>query len=173
MIGRIILLWVGVPVDSTTLKSAPSPTLLSTGLYFLGTCYYGYRCQWGIGFSVPLLTLLQLRSYLVLCISARVFIIPKLPNIRCKQFQSELLSLCIEHLPNCYSIRPSMFLSRTPIVISSDWCFREHISHALPSETIFYLLRSIHSEHLIRDYSPELMLDTLEIIIKWLQVSCW
>ena len=36
---------------------------------------------------------------------------------------------------------------------------------------IFYHLRSIHSDSLIRDYSAELMLDTLEIIIKWLQVS--
>ena len=36
---------------------------------------------------------------------------------------------------------------------------------------IFYLLRSIRSEDLMRDYSEELMFDMLEIIIKWLQVS--
>jgi hypothetical protein len=36
---------------------------------------------------------------------------------------------------------------------------------------IFHLLRSNRSEWLLRDYSAELMLDTLEIIIKWLQVS--
>ena len=40
---------------------------------------------------------------------------------------------------------------------------------------IFYMLRSIRSEFLIRDYSVELKLglklDTLEVIIEWLQVS--
>ena len=46
-----------------------------------------------------------------------------------------------------------------------------HISQALPTEMIFFLLRSIHSESLIHDYSGELNLDTLEIIIMWLQVS--
>ena len=54
-----------------------------------------------------------------------------------------------------------------------DWSFREHISRSLPTEMIFYLLRSIPSEFLIRasTYSEEVKLDTLEIIIKWLQVS--
>ena len=50
----------------------------------------------------------------------------------------------------------------------------EHISLALPTEMIFYLLQSIPSTKLfIRTYgSPrELMLYSLEIIIKWLQVS--
>ena len=36
---------------------------------------------------------------------------------------------------------------------------------------IFYLLRSIPSGFLIRDCSPELRLNTVEIIVKWLQVS--
>ena len=102
MMGCDILLWA--PVDSATIKSAHSLCLRSTawGLYFLGTCYPVSR--WRIEFSVPLLTLLQLQSYLVPCISARTFIIPKLPNIRCKQFPSELSSLCTEHLPNYYSL---------------------------------------------------------------------
>ena len=54
-----------------------------------------------------------------------------------------------------------------------DWAFREHISRALPTELIFYLLRSIPSDVLIRagDFPEELRFDTLEIIIKWLQVS--
>ena len=52
-----------------------------------------------------------------------------------------------------------------------NWSFREHLSHALPTEMILYILRSIRSESLILDYSSELMLDTLEIIVKWLQVS--
>jgi hypothetical protein len=56
-------------------------------------------------------------------------------------------------------------------MISLYHCFLEHLSCALPTEMIFYLLRSIRSERLIRDYSAELMLDTLENIIEWLQVS--
>ena len=47
----------------------------------------------------------------------------------------------------------------------------EHLPRALPSEMILYLLRSIRSGLLIHDYSPEIKLDILEIIIKWLQVS--
>jgi hypothetical protein len=52
-----------------------------------------------------------------------------------------------------------------------DWT--EHLSRALPTEKIFYLLRSNKSELYIyiHDNSAELMLDTLESIIKWLQVS--
>ena len=158
-------------MDSTTLKSAHSFQfgLRSTRFYFLGTCYAVYR--WRIEFSVPLLSLLQLERYLVHCISARVFIIPKLPNIRWKQFPRELFSLCIKHLPNCYSVGPSISLSRN---VRPNWCFREHLPHAVPSGMIFYLLRSTRSERLICDNSEseELMLDILEIIIKWLQVSC-
>jgi hypothetical protein len=55
--------------------------------------------------------------------------------------------------------------------ISSDWAFMGHISRAIPTEMIFYLLRSIPSEFLIPDYPRKLNLDTLEIIIEWLQVS--
>jgi hypothetical protein len=93
-----MLLWV----DSITFKLATSLGVSrSTRLYYLGTCYLGY--QWRVEFPIPLLTLLQLGSYLVLCISARIFIIPKLQNIRWRQFisaitLSELFSLCIEHL---------------------------------------------------------------------------
>ena len=47
----------------------------------------------------------------------------------------------------------------------------EHLSGALPTEMIFYLLRSIGSEYLIRDFFPESRLNRLEIIVKWLQVS--
>ena len=154
-------------MESTTLKSAPTLRLRSTGLYFLGTCYP--VCRWRIGFSLPLPTLLQLQSCLVPCISPRIFIIPKLRNIRWKQFFSELISLCVEHLPNCYSVRPTISLSG--IVGTSDRCFREHLFHALPTERILNRLRSIPSQHLIFDYSSE-MVDMLEIIVKWLQVSC-
>jgi hypothetical protein len=47
----------------------------------------------------------------------------------------------------------------------------EHLSRALPTEMIIYLLRSIRSEGLIGDYSTGAMLDMLEIIVSWLQVS--
>ena len=166
MIGRNILLWPRE--DSTTLKSTPSLGLRSTGLYFLGTCYPVYR--WRIEFSVPLLSSLQLQSYLVPCISGRIFIIPKLQNIRYKQFLSVFFSLFIEHLPNCYPVRPSIPLTG---VVRSDWCFWEHLSRALPTEMILNLLRSIRSERLmpVRKYSAKVMLDILEIIIMWLQVS--
>ena len=77
--------------------------------------------------------------------------------------QWALFSLCIEDLPNCYSIRVSP---------SSHLCiFREHLSRALPTKRIFDLLGSYRSEHLILVYSPNLKLDTLEVVIKWLQVS--
>ena len=123
-----------------------------------------------VEFSVPLPTLLQLQSYLVPCISARISIIPKLRNIRWKQFLSELFSLCIEYLPNGYpaSVRPIISLLGN---VKLDWCFREHLSHAFPTERIFNLLRSIPPERFILLYSPELIIDILEIIIKWLQVS--
>ena len=65
----------------------------------------------------------------------------------------------------CYFVRHYYSFS-TP-----DWSLWEHLSHAIPTEMIFYQLRSTRSDRLIRDYSSGLMLDTLEIIIKWLQVS--
>ena len=66
--------------------SATSPGFRRTELYFLGTCYPGYR--WRIKFPVPLPTLLQSQSYLVPCILGRTFIIPKLRNIYCEIFLS-------------------------------------------------------------------------------------
>ena len=93
-------------------------------------------------------------------ISARIFIIPKLQNIYC-----ELFSFWIEHLPYCYFVRHYYYF------LIPDWSLWEHLSRALPTEMIFHQLRSIHSDRLVRDNSVELMLDTLDIIIKWLQVS--
>ena len=119
-------------------------------------------------FPVPLLTLLQLRSYLVPCISARIFIIPRLQNIHWRIFyiSGEIFSLCIE-LPNCYSV------SRDPLLYAGqEWAIREHISRALPSEMVFHLLRLIPSEYLrLVHHLGESKHHTLEIIIKWLQVS--
>ena len=121
-----------------------------------------------VEFPVPSLTLLQLQSYLVLstCISGRIFIISRLQNTYCRQFISKLFSLCIVDLPNRHSVRP--FGRRyTYFILDESW--REHLSRTLPTEIIFYLLRSIPSKDLIRHaHSAEFM---LEIIIKWLQVS--
>ena len=81
---------------------------------------------------------------------------------------SELFSLCIERLPNCYSVtshRPILYGDAGP-----GWAFREHISRALPTEKIFHLLQSIPSERLKR-FPTELEYHTLEIIFKWLEVS--
>ena len=118
-----------------------------------------------VEFPVPLLPLLQLQSYLAPCISARIFIIPKLRNIYWREFIGEPSSLCIEHLPNCYSVR------KTLPVFHECRGIKKHISHALPTEIIFHLLRSIPLKYLMRDCSAEMMLDTLETIIMWLQVS--
>ena len=77
---------------------------------------------------------------------------------------------------NCYSARSSSSRSLSLISFSSSfslpsvWRFREHLSRALPTEKIFYLLRSIPSEQL-KVYFAESMPDMLQIIIKWLQVS--
>ena len=114
-------------------------------------------------------------------ISARIFIILKLQNIHWRQFfyaitLSELFFLFIEHLPNCYSVSSSPFyLYHCNISPDRGLSFREHISHALPTEMIFYLLRSIPTKSLLRrhplNFFRESDLDTLEMIIKWLQVS--
>ena len=76
-----------------------------------------------------------------------------------RKFISEFFSLCIEHLPNCYSVRRSAYF------LNRDRTFREHLSCALPTELNFYLLRSIPSEYLLHEYSEELMLETLQIIV--------
>ena len=70
---------------------------------------------------------------------------------------SEFFSLCIEHLPNCYSVRPSFIPD-----------LRQHLSRAHPTEMIFYFLRSIRSERLtlkVGSRGEDPSLDTLEIII--------
>ena len=83
------------------------------------------------------------------------------------------LFLFIERLPNFYSVSSSPFYLYH-CDISPDRAFREHISHALPTEMIFYLLRSIPSSLMRRhplNYFGESDIGTLVIIFKWLQVS--
>ena len=56
----------------------------------------------------------------------------------CRSAVSELFSLCIEHLPNCYSVRSTFFR------VNRDWSIRGHlqVSRALRLKSIFFLLRS-------------------------------
>ena len=149
-------------MDSTTLKLAPSLGLSSIGLYFLGT--YWAICRRGMGFPPPFLPLLQLPSYLVpqAFISTRAFIIPKSQNIYWRKFICRLFSLYIEHLPNnnCSFRRPNFFY---------DGTFTKHLCRALPTEIIFYLLRSTPSYLLICDSGEQFYI--LGIIVQWLQVS--
>ena len=83
---------------------------------------------------------------------------------------SEFFSLCIERLPNCYSV--SLGSGSALFTGPAGRAFREHISRAHPTQMIFHLLRSIpsESEFLVR-FPGVSELHTLEIIIKWLQVS--
>ena len=156
---RILLL-----MESTSFNFAPSPGLRGTGLYSLAHCYN--KLRWRVEFPFPLPTLSQPQSYPVLSISARIFTIPKLRNIHYWHFIGELSSFFIKDLPNCYCVSPLPFSS----YVKRNWSFRDHLSLALPTEKIFYLLRSIRSENLIGDYSAELVLDMLKVIIEWLQV---
>ena len=83
---------------------------------------------------------------------------------------SLLSSLFINDLSNCYYVRPLQF----SCYVHQNWSFRDHLSHALPTERIFNLLRqSIHSEYLMRHwhYSVELVVDMVKVIIEWLEVS--
>ena len=80
----------------------------------------------------------------------------------------DFFSLCVEHLPNCYSVRSYSFFSNLELP-TRNWSFIEHLPRALPTDMIFSLLESILNSEL-RDYSAESK-HTLEIIIRWLQVS--
>ena len=51
--------------------------------------------------------------------------------------------------------------------VDPNWSFTKHISRSLPTEMIFYLLRSIPTGFLTRLEGVK----TLEIITKWFQVS--
>ena len=78
---------------------------------------------------------------------------------------SVLCSLFIKDLSNCYYVRLH------PFRLDRNWSFIDHLSCALPTETIFDLLESIRSESLIPHYSEEFVFDMLKVIIKWLEVS--
>ena len=73
---------------------------------------------------------------------------------------------------DCWSSRHSRFSDYDDSLRFPDWRFVEHLSHALPTEMIFYLLQSIDLHRLqLQDYGLKSMLDLLKIIIKWLEVS--
>ena len=82
---------------------------------------------------------------------------------------SELSSLFIKDLPDCYYVRS---LGRPSRCVEKNCFFMDHFSRALPTKNIFYLLESIHSGSLMRRRCPaELVFDMLKVIIKWLEVS--
>ena len=107
-------------------------------------CSSSWTTQHRIVLSCDLLPWISVEGgiHCSLAYQARIFIIPKLQNIR--SFYAIILG-------ELFSLSLSL------------------LSWALPTEswTIFYLLRSIRSECLVRDYSAGFMLDTLEVIIKW------
>ena len=81
---------------------------------------------------------------------------------------SELSSLFIKDLPNCYYVRPLPF----SCYVQRNWSFRDHLSRARPTERIINLLRSIRSESLMGDnHTVQSLFDMLEVIIKLLEVS--
>ena len=81
---------------------------------------------------------------------------------------SELSSLFIKDLPNCYYVRPLPF----SCYVQRNWSFRDHLSRARPTERIINLLRSIRSESLMGDnHTVQSLFDMLKVIIKLLEVS--
>ena len=81
---------------------------------------------------------------------------------------SEISSLFIKDLPNCYYIRASPFY----FTVERNWNFMDHLSPDLPTKKIFDLLqKSIRSGSLIRHFLAELVFDMQKVIIKWLEVS--
>ena len=116
MKGWHILLWARVEFTTFKLLVVPSLGLHSTGSCFLRTCWFGYRR--GVGFRLPLLTLLQLQSYLVPCISVPIFFILKLQNIFCKLFlwSLPLNVLLIVILLDTLSLRCGAFGNTFPVL---------------------------------------------------------
>ena len=81
---------------------------------------------------------------------------------------SELSSLFIKDLPNCYYIRARPF----SFTVERNWNFMDHLSPDLPTEKIFDLLqKTIRSESLIGHCPAELVSNMQKIIIKWPEVS--
>ena len=81
---------------------------------------------------------------------------------------SLLSPVIIKDLPNCYYVRSRQFSCD----VEKNWSFMDHLSHTLPTEKIFDLLRqSIRSGSLTRHCPAELVFDMLRVIIKWLEVS--
>ena len=90
---------------------------------------------------------------------------------------SELSSLFIKDLPNCYYVRPL----QSSCHVENNWSFVDHLSCALPTKKIFNLLRrSIRSKFYTRrmvfrsstsSVTRPPLYDILKVIIKWLEVS--
>jgi len=79
--------------------------------------------------------------------------------------------------PDIYHTQITEYLLQTiyqpspsyPHILNPVWSFGEHLPYSLPTEVIFSQLRSIPEEYITRGHSTGLVLDTLEIITKWLQ----
>ena len=80
---------------------------------------------------------------------------------------SLLSSLFSLYLPNYNYVRSLRF----SYPVEQNWSFKDHLPCALPTENIFNLLESLHSESLLRRYPAELVFDMLNVVIKWLEVS--
>ena len=132
------------------------------GLYFLGTCYSGYRRSSFTNFIIaPAFKL-----------SGRFYIRPDIYHTQITEyllrefFHRELFSLCVERLPECYhSVRPSPS-SLHHYIFSPNWS-----SFPCSSNRNDFLSESTLSEWFMLDYLAELKIDILKIIVQWLQVS--
>ena len=86
---------------------------------------------------------------------------------------SEISSLFIKDLPNCYYIRARPF----SFTVERNWSFMDHLYYrALPTEKIFaidLLQKSIRSGSLISHCPAESAFDMQKVIIslRWLEVS--
>jgi hypothetical protein len=84
----------------------------------------------------------------------------------------DIITICSVLFSLSVLITSLLDLLALALTMALTWHFGEHLSHALPTKMIFYLLQSIDLHHLqLYDYSLKWILDLLEIIIKWLEVS--
>ncbi|KAF8816497.1 hypothetical protein BYT27DRAFT_6396545 [Phlegmacium glaucopus] len=83
-------------------------------------------------------------------------------------YHTQITEYSLETIFRRQNNRPSPF-GLYDYYFIEDWSFDEHISRALPTEMILYLLRSIYTLFLVRDAAAQSMIKLLEIIIKWLE----
>lgn len=131
---------------------------------FLVDCYTSCR-RW-VESILPLLILSRLQRYLEPCTSTRMFSIPKLQSTLWTYYIDKTITFGksffrLSWIYICIFSRLSPFTYGSNFSLEST--FEEHISCALPTATIFYLLRSIPSQEFLHISRT----DTLESIVKW------